>query len=421
MSRLDDSFIHLEDIYRDLHAHPELPFQEHRTAAIVESELRSLGFEVLTGIGGTGVVGVLVNGTGPTVLLRADMDALPVEENTGLDYASAVRGIDPEGRDVPVMHACGHDMHTTALIGAARKLVAEKASWSGTLEVVFQPAEELGSGAQAMADDGLFTRIPRPDIVLGQHVSPLPAGVVALQPGLAFAAADGIRITLYGSGGHGSRPETTIDPIIMAANTVLRLQTIVSREIAATDALVLTVGSLHAGMKNNIIPDSAELLVSMRSFDPAIRERAIVAIRRIVHGEFLSSGASREATVEVYESFASLVNDVDASRRTVAALVDLFGVSNVIEPGAVTGSEDVGILAAAAGAPCTYWLLGGSDPALYAAATSAKDILEIVGHQPSNHSPTYAPMIQPTLDNGVAALVAAAREWFTPARDAASA
>lgn len=407
------SFTALEDIYRELHRNPELSFQEHRTAALVEGELGALGFEVLAGIGGTGVIGVFANGNGATVMLRADMDALPMEEQTGLDYASKVRGIDPEGRDVPVMHACGHDMHTTCLIGAARRLVAEKRSWSGTLEILFQPAEELGAGAVAMTNEGLFDRIPRPDIVLGQHVSPLPTGVVAFQPGLAFAAADSIRITLYGKGGHGSRPETTVDPVVMAASVVLRLQRIVSREVAATDALVLTIGSLHAGTKNNIIPDSAEMLISMRTFDPAVRERAISAIRRIVQGESIAAGASKEATVEVYESFPSVVNDVTAGQRTVAALASSFGQHNVLEPGTVTGSEDVGILAAAAGAPCSFWLLGGSDPSLFASARSAQDIVALVGAQPSNHSPFYAPVIQPTLDNGVEALVVAAREWLS--------
>lgn len=404
----------LEDIYRELHRHPELSFQEHNTAALAQGELRSLGFDVIAGVGGTGVVGVLVNGDGPTVMLRADMDALPVDELTGLDYASLVRGVDLEGRDVPVMHACGHDMHTTCLIGAARQLAGERDTWTGTLEVLFQPAEELGAGAAAMLSEGLFDRIHRPDIVLGQHVSPLPAGVVALQPGPAFAAADGIRITLYGRGGHGSRPETTVDPIVMAASTILRLQTIASREIAATDTLVLTIGSVHAGTKNNIIPDSAEILVSLRTFDPEVRDRAIAAIRRIVHGESVSAGAPREATVDIYESFPSVYNDPSAAQRTGSALAGVFGEQNVWEPGPVTGSEDIGMLALAAGAPCCYWLLGGSDPALFEAAESVQDMRRVVSQLPSNHSSHFAPAIQPTLSNGIDALVFAAREWLTP-------
>ncbi|MDI1289567.1 MAG: M20/M25/M40 family metallo-hydrolase, partial [bacterium] len=280
---------------------------------------------------------------------------------------------------------------------------------------LFQPAEELGAGAAAMADDGLFDRIPRPMIVLGQHVSPLPAGVVAIQSGLAFAAADGIKVTFYGRGGHGSRPETTVDPIVMAAATVLRLQTIVSRETSATDSLVLTIGSLHAGTKNNVIPDTSEILISMRSFDTAVRDNAVAAIRRIVAGESLAAGAPREATVEVYESFPSVVNDPDAAECTRAALVEHFGAGAVIAPGAVTGSEDVGVLAAAAGAPCSFWLLGGSDPALFASATSIEEIARLVAQQPSNHSAGYAPVIEPTLTHGIDALVTAAHSWFARA------
>ncbi len=401
----------LEDTYKFLHKNPELSFQEHATAALVEAELEALGFEVVSGIGTTGIVGVLRNGPGPTVMLRADMDALPVEEKTGLDYASTVRGTDAAGNAVPVMHACGHDMHTVCLIGAARNLVAERTSWAGTLLALFQPAEELGAGALAMVADGLFERIPRPEVVLGQHVSPLPAGVVALQPGTAFAGADGIRITLFGRGGHGSRPETTVDPIVMAANTVLLLQTIVSREIAAAETVVLTVGSLQAGTKNNIIPDSAELLISLRTVDATVREQVIAAIGRIAAGVAQTAGAP-QPIVEVYESFPAVANDPDAAQRTHAALAGAFGQQNVLVPGPVTGSEDVGSLATASGAACSFWLLGGSDPALYRNAKSTAEILNIVGQQPSNHSPLYAPVIQPTLNNGVDALVAAAKEWL---------
>lgn len=417
----------LEDVYRHLHRNPELSFAEHATAALAAAELRRLGFDVLTGLGGpetgtgtgtststgtgTGVVGVLRRGDGPTVLLRADMDGLPVAETTGLDYASTARGTDPEGRDVPVMHACGHDVHVTCLIGAARELVA-RASWTGTLEVLFQPAEELGAGARALVADGLFDRIPTPDVVLGQHVAPLPAGLLALQPGGAFAAQDGLRITFHGRGGHGSRPDTTVDPIVMAAAAVLRLQTIVSRETAAGDRLVVTIGSIHAGTKNNVIPDDAEILISMRSFDPHVREQALAAITRIAHAESAAAGAPREATVEHVESFPAVVNDPAAAERTRAALESQFGVGQVIAPGPVTGSEDVGILATAAGAPCSFWLLGGADPALFAGATSAADVPRLVAQLPSNHSPLYAPVIQPTLTHGVDALVTAATEWL---------
>ena len=402
----------LAALYRSLHRNPELSFAEHRTASLVADELQALGFDVRTGVGGTGVVGVLTNGEGPVVLARADMDALPVEEETGLGYASRVRSVDRTGRDVPVMHACGHDMHVACLVGAVRQLVAERGSWSGTLEILFQPAEELGTGARAVVDSGLFESIPKPVVVLGQHVSPLPAGMLGIQPGLAFAAADGIRITFYGRGGHGSRPETTVDPIVLAAAAILRLQTIVSRETSATDSLVLTIGSVHAGTKNNVIPDRAEILLSVRTFDAGVRDRALGAIRRIAAGEAAAAGAPREPEVDVYESFPSVINDPDAAEATRNAFVDRFGAHAVIAPGAVTGSEDIGILATALGAACSFWLLGGADPVLFADATTVEDVTRIVARQPSNHSPQYAPVIEPTLGTGVAAIVTAARRWL---------
>src|SRR5580658_404196 len=236
----------LTDIYRDLHAHPELAFAEHRTAGIVAARLRDLGYQTTTGVGGTGVVGLLANGAGPTVLLRADMDGLPVLERTGLEYASADHGISAEGKEVPVMHACGHDAHVTCLLGAAAELAADAGSWSGTLLLVFQPAEEVGEGARAMIDDGLFDRFAAPGVVLGQHVSPIPAGLLGLRAGPAFAGSDPLRVVLHGRGAHGSQPETSVDPVVMAAATVLRLQTIVSRELAPADHAVVTVGALRA-------------------------------------------------------------------------------------------------------------------------------------------------------------------------------
>jgi amidohydrolase len=398
-----------DDFYRDLHRHPELSFQEHRTAGIVADRLRAIGFQVASGVGRTGVVGLLRNGEGPTVLLRADMDALPVEEDTGLPYASVGRGIDPDGREVPLMHACGHDMHVTCLLAAITELAGARADWSGTLLAVFQPAEELGAGAQAMVDDGLFDRFGRPDVVLGQHVAPLAAGMVAVHAGPSFAAADALRIVMYGRGGHGSRPEATVDPIVMAAATVMRLQTAVSREVAGTEMAVLTIGSLHAGAKDNVIPDQAELGLTLRTFDPHVRDRVLAAITRIVTAEASASGAPRDPDIVPIQSFPAVVNDAAATDRIRAAFTARFGEQRVMDPGVVTGSEDVGVLATASGAPCMYWLLGGTDPATFAAAyaagTMARDI-------PSNHSPQFAPLIQPTLDTGVAALVTAATTWM---------
>ena len=396
--------------YRDLHEHPELSFQETRTAALVAEQLAGFGFEVATGVGGTGVVGVLRNGEGPVALLRADMDALPVEERTGLPYASKVRAADSAGTDVPVMHACGHDVHVTCLVGACKILARQRETWAGTVLAVFQPAEEVGDGADAMIRDGLFERFGRPVVVLGQHVAPIPAGLVALRPGPAFAAADALRVVLYGRGGHGSRPEGAIDPVVMAAATVMRLQTVVSRELGGDESAVVTVGAMKAGTAVNIIPDEAELLISVRSFTPGVRTRVLAAIERIVRAEAAASGADREPLVEVTASFPAVVNDEAAADRTRPALETVSPI--VVDPGPVTGSEDVGQFATAAGAPCVYWLLGGADPAAFAGAATIAEIAERVRALPSNHSPLFAPVIEPTLTTGVRALVAAAQAWL---------
>ncbi len=400
----------LADVYRDLHAHPELGFAETRTAGIVAARLRTIGFEVTEGVGQTGVVGVLERGTGPTVLLRADMDALPVAEETGLPYASTARGV-LDGKDVPVMHACGHDMHTTALLGALATLAAQD-DWTGKILAVFQPAEETGGGARAMIEDDLFARFGTPDVVLGQHVGPLPAGAIGLRAGASFAASDALDITLYGRGGHGSRPEVTVDPVVMAAAVVMRLQTVISREIAGTDVAVLTVGSIHAGEAPNVIPDSASLQLSIRSYDTAVRDRMIAAIERIVRGEAAAAGADREPRVELLYELPAVFNDADAVARVGAAMQSELEGIMVIDPGVITGSEDVGRFAEAAGVPCVYWILGGADPAHFAGLASVAEITERVMSLPSNHSPQFAPAIMPTLGIGIRALVTAARSWL---------
>ena len=401
--------IDLDAVYRDLHANPELSFQEHRTAGIVAEALERLGLAITTGIGGTGVVGVLENGAGPTVLLRADMDGLPVAEETGLPYASTARGTDPEGNDVPVMHACGHDVHVTCLLGATERLTADRDAWSGTLVVLFQPAEEQGGGAETMVADGLYDRVPKPDVVLGQHVVPFPAGFVGLRPGPAMAGADMLTITLHGVGGHGSRPETTVDPVYLAASTTVRLQGIVSREVASGDAAVVTVGQLHAGTKHNIIPPDAKLGLSVRTFDEAVRDKVLAAIERIVNAEAAAAGAPQPPEINYDERLPVTVNDPTATARTAAALRTVVGEDRVIDPGMISGSEDVGVLATAAGVPLVYWFLGGTDPALFGDAMSTGRMPENV---PSNHSPFFAPVIEPTLELGVSTLVAAAREWL---------
>ncbi len=410
MGLLMDGGFDLAAVYRDLHAHPELGFQEIRTAALVAARLSSSGFEVTTGVGGTGVVGLLRNGDGPLVLLRADMDALPVEEKTGLAYASVARATTGAGTEVPVMHACGHDVHVTCLLGACAALSSGASSWSGTVMAVFQPAEELGAGAQAMVDDGLVARFGRPAVVLGQHVAPLPAGVIGLRHGAAFAAADTLSITLHGRGGHGSRPEAAVDPVVMAAATVTRLQTIVSREVAGNDTAVVTVGSIHAGTAANIIPDRAQLEVSIRTTGPEVRARILAAVERIVRGEAVAAGAPREPEITHGSSFPAVVNDPEASSHTQPALEAVSQL--VVDPGTVTGSEDVGVLATAAGAPCVFWILGGADPTTFGGATTVEAIATRMLELPANHSPLYAPEIVPTLDIGAAALEAAARRWL---------
>ncbi|MDL9978125.1 amidohydrolase [Microbacterium candidum] len=407
--------IDLEGLYTDLHQHPELSFQEHRTAGIVADHLRTLGLETTEGVGRTGVIGVLRNpstgsGTaGPVVWLRADMDGLPVEEHTGLPYASTARGTDPHGIDVPVMHACGHDMHVTALLGALEKLVAEKDAWSGTVVAVFQPAEEYGAGSRAMLDAGALDRFPRPDIVLGQHVTPLPAGTIGVRPGTQMAASDGLTVTLRGRGGHGSRPQATIDPVVMAAATVMRLQTIVSREVDPRDVAVVTVGSIHAGLKNNIISDEAKLELSLRYPDDEMRDAVLAKVERIVNAEAAASGATEQPTIVTDHTLPPTINDADATARVVAAFEGAFGEGTVINPGMFTGSEDVSWFARDAGVPLVFWFWGGVDPEAYAAAAAAGRLETDI---PTNHSAHFAPVLHPTIERGVDALALAAREFL---------
>lgn len=401
--------IDLETLYRDLHRHPELSFQETRTAGVIAQQLTAIGLEFEEGVGRTGVVTTIRNGEGPVVWLRADIDGLPVEERTGLEYASTARGIDPAGTDVPVMHACGHDMHITALLGALERLNATKDEWSGTIVAVFQPAEEYGAGAQAMIADGVLERYPSPDIVLGQHLTPLPAGTIGVRPGTQMAASDGLTVMLYGRGGHGSRPHSTIDPVVMAAATVMRLQTVVSREVDPRDVAVVTVGSIHAGLKNNIIPAEAKLELSLRYPDDAARDRVLAKVERIVHAEAVASGAETPPTITTDHTLPPTINDPDATARLVAAFESAFGAGSVVDPGMFTGSEDVSWFARESGAPLIYWFWGGVDPQLFADAVANGTVERDI---PTNHSPYFAPVVQPTITRGVENLVVAAREFL---------
>ncbi len=397
-----------ENFYRDLHSHPELSHQERRTAERVVERLRSAGYDVHEGVGGTGVVGVLRRGDGPTVLLRADMDALPVREATGLPYASTATAIDGEGNEVPVMHACGHDVHVSCLLGAAQLLAAAPDCWHGTLVTVFQPAEEAGDGARGMVDDGLADLIPTPDVALAQHVGPLSAGQVATGAGPMLSAADNLRITLYGRGGHGSMPQATVDPVVLAATIVLRLQTIVARELPPGEPAVLTVGSLQAGATANIIPDTATLLLNLRSYSEATRSAMLDAIGRIVTAECAASRCPRDPQVEHYVSMPLLDNDAATTARVADAFTGFFGArAQQLSPR--PASEDFGEIPTALGVPYTYWFIGGSDPDAYRAAELAGRVNEDI---PVNHSPNFAPVIQPTLDTGTQALITAALVWL---------
>jgi amidohydrolase len=409
LRNLDGLLPDLAALYKDVHSHPELSMQETRTAKLAADRLRAAGYEVTTGVGKTGVVGLLRNGDGPAVMLRADMDALPIQEATGLPYASKVTATDRQGRTVPVSHMCGHDMHVTWLAGATKLLADARTSWRGTLMAIFQPAEETGEGAQAMIDDGLFKRFPKPDVILGQHVMVGPSGTVAGRAGAITSAADSLQIRLFGRGAHGSMPQASIDPVVMAASTVMRLQTIVSREIAAAEAAVVTVGVLQAGTKENVIPDEAIIKLNVRTFDAGVRIRVLAAIERIVNAEAAASGAPRPPEITTLDRYPLNVNDQDASKRVVDAFRGYFGADRVRETGPAPASEDFGSFGSEWRVPSVFWFVGGTDPEIYAKAKQANRLNEL----PVNHSPKFAPVVHPTLQTGVETLVVATRAWLT--------
>lgn len=404
----------LQALYEDLHAHPELSFAEHRTAKVLAERLDALGYEVTTGVGETGVVATMAGerpDDGPLVLIRADIDALPVEEDTGLPYASTVRATAVDGTEVPVAHACGHDMHATWLIGVATLLASHRDRWRGRVLLVVQPAEEIGAGARAMVDDDLFARFGTPDVALGQHLAPAPAGWVLTRSGPVMAASDALRVVLHGRGGHGSAPQNSVDPVVMAASTVMKLQTVVSRTVAPTETAVVTVGSIHAGTKENIIPSKAELAVNIRTFVPSVRERVLGAIDRIVRGEAASYGAPTEPEVQQLYSFPVTANDPDATDRVAAAFLAHFGPDRAMEGPMVTGSEDFGQFGARGGFPSLFWFVGGTDAELWGRAFAAGRLEEDV---PYNHSPQFAPVPHPTITAGIEAMVTAALCWLGP-------
>jgi hippurate hydrolase len=409
LAGLDEVRAWQEEFYRDLHAHPELSHQEHRTAGRVAERLGQAGYQVHTGIGGTGVVAVLHNGDGPTVLLRADMDALPVREDTSLRYASTATATDASGHDVPVAHACGHDVHVTCLLGAAQVLADATDQWGGTVVALFQPAEETGDGARGMVDDGLASLIPAPDVALAQHVLPAPAGQLGTHAGPVLSAADSMRVTVHGRGGHGSMPQATVDPVVLAAIIVIRLQTIVSRETPPTETAVLTVGSIQAGSKSNVIPDRAVLQLNVRTYSEHTRAAILEAVRRMVTAECRASGCPRDPEFELFDRFPLTSNDPTATDRVAAAFGEFFG-DRAGPMGQQTASEDFSDIPAALDVPYTYWGLGGIDAETYRAAADAGRVAQDI---PVNHSPVFAPVIQPTLDAGTQALVVAALAWLS--------
>ena len=390
-------------LYLELHQNPELSGHETQTAAKLAERLLSLGYEVTKHVGGTGVVAILENGAGPTVMLRTELDALPVEEKTGLPYASKVRAKDDSGLDVPVMHACGHDLHMASLLGTAAIMARTKDTWHGTLMLVGQPAEETIGGARAMIKDGLFTRFPKPDFGVALHIgNELPAGQVGITSGVYNTNADSIRITIFGKGGHGSQPNTAIDPIVIAARTILALQTIVSREVKPGETAVVTVGYIRAGTKNNIIPDRAEMGLTVRTYKAEVRKQVLAAITRIAKAEAAAGGSPQEPLVENYEATDAVYNDPKLAARLRMPLEAALGKENVITTDPIMPSEDYSEFVKN-GVPSLYFSLGGADPQKLAEATSAGTTL------PSNHSPFFAPDVEPALKGGIQAEVAVLR------------
>jgi hippurate hydrolase len=395
--RVEADLDRLLALYKHLHSNPELSLQEEKTAARMAKELRELGFEVTERVGGTGVVGVLKNGDGPTILVRTDMDALPVVERTKLPYASSVRALDRARNDVGVMHACGHDMHMTCWCGAAKVLAGMKDRWKGTLVFIGQPAEEIGSGARMMLADGLFKRFPRPDYCLALHCDGNhPHGHVAFTEGLALANVDSVEIVVKGKGGHGAAPQTTIDPIVIAARIVLDLQTIVSREITPTDPAVVTVGSIHGGTKHNIIPNDVKLQITVRTTKGEVRDHVLKAIKRIAKAAAEAARAAEpEFKIDLDEFTPALVNEKTLTRKTIALFRDVLGEDKIHERPPVMGGEDFSRYSQG-GIPIFLYFLGTIPPERYAESKKPGG-----PPLPSLHSDLFYPIPKPTIETGV--------------------
>lgn len=391
-----------EDLYKDIHQHPELGRQEIRTASIVVERLKALELDVTNGIGGHGVVGILRNGPGPTVLIRSELDALPVLEQTSLPYASHICQKNDEGLEVPVMHACGHDLHIACLLAVTTLFKSATKNWSGTLISLFQPDEETGAGAQAMVDDALYEKIPVPDFILFQHVDHQRTGTLSIRSGPTQAAADSLDVRIYGRGGHGAQPEFCIDPIIIAGYIIVRLQSIVSRVISPSDIAVVTCGSVHAGESANTIPDHADLKLNIRTYDTEVRDKVISAVKQIIKAECEASGVEKEPEITAAGSFPLTDNDSGVVDKILANWKNTFG-DKVHYQERKTASEDLPNLAISKKIPYAVWFLGGTDRATWDDAM-ARGMPELIPH---NHSPKFAPVIQPTLRTGVDAVATA--------------
>ncbi len=403
-AEVDAVYAQADALYRDLHRQPELSGHEEKTAATLAAGLKALGYEVTTGVGKTGVVGVLKNGAGPVVLLRTELDGLPVEEKTGLEYASTARTKDDNGVDVGLMHACGHDLHMAAWMSTARIMAGARERWAGTLVLIGQPAEETLRGAQWMIDDGLLTRFPRPDIALAIHDhAQLPAGLIGYRAGPVLSNSDTIRITMFGSGGHGARPEMTIDPIVIAARTVMALQTIVSREVSPFDSAVITVGSIHAGTKANIIPSEAKIELSVRSLTAKVRAHLLAAIDRVVKAEAVAGRSPKEPIIERFDGTDALINDPALTQRVSGALQRVLGPDRVKEVAPEMASEDFSRFGQA-GIPTLTLRVGAVEPAAFEAAEKSGAAL------PSLHSPLFAPDRERALKTAILAEVLSLRE-----------
>ena len=396
-ANVDAIYPDVEQLYFDLHRNPELPFHEHRTAAALAARVTALGYAVTTGVGGTGIVAILENGPGPVVMLRTELDALPIEERTGLAFASTVKAKNDAGDVVPVSHMCGHDLHMAAWVGTAELMAKHRERWHGTLMLVGQPAEEVVAGATAMLRDGLFERFPKPDYALGMHDEhSMPAGVVGFHAGYFRANSTGLDMTLYGKGGHGAFPHDAIDPVVIAARIVLGLQTIVSRENNPADPAVITVGSIHGGSASNIIPDQVKLQITVRSLDPAVHQRLLAAIARQAKGEALAANAPKEPLIETTSNTDAVYNDPDLTRRMVAAARTALGAANVVEMPAQMGGEDFS----------QFGLAGVRSVLLHVGAVDAVKLSEAKQTGipvPSVHSPLWAPVHEPTIKAAIGA------------------